>query len=126
MTSIRARRRAAGGAAAALLGLASGCGGAVTTVPAGAAVALTLREYRIDPQQLRTSAGRVTFAERNTGVLVHELRVAQGDQTIALLPPLRPGQSATLTMALRPGRYQLSCAVAGHAGLGERGELVVR
>jgi hypothetical protein len=95
-------------------------------VPAGAAVALTLREYRIDPQKLQAGAGRVTLAERNTGVLVHELRVAQGDQTIALLPPLRPGQSATLTMSLRPGRYQLSCAVGGHAGLGERGELVVR
>lgn len=129
MISVRAPRPALiGAAAAAAIGL-PGCGEATVTARPGAPLSFTLREYSISPQQLRARAGRVTIGERNTGVLVHQLRITAGsgsnEQTVALLPPLRHGQSASLTLTLRAGTYRLVCAVSGHDGLGEHGRLVL-
>ncbi len=83
-------------------------------VPAsGGAVAadtVVLEEFRITVGSDTVTAGPTTWTVRNDGDDYHTLVVedATGD-SLAAVGPLAPGQAATLTVDLQPGRYYLTC-----------------
>lgn len=107
---------------------ASGCGGAAPVAVPGDTVRLTLGEYRIAPQEVRVDAGRVELVVRNAGTMVHRLQLRTGDRARALAtsPPLRPGETARLTVELPPGTYVGTCPLDRHDTLGEHGTIVAR
>ena len=104
------------------------------TVPAvawgvSASAAATVSVTAGKPSELRFTLskksvpkGKVTFRVRNAGTSSHDFRI--GGKTTRLL---RPGRSATLTVAFRrAGRFPYLCTVPGHAAAGMRGVLSVR
>ncbi len=64
-------------------------------------------------------AGQITFDVKNVGTVPHDLVIAGTSDRTKLISP---GQTATLTAQLKPGRYELYCSVAGHkqAGMDEK------
>jgi uncharacterized cupredoxin-like copper-binding protein len=83
-------------------------------------------EFKIALPRTSFTAGTYTFAAKNDGGAPHALRIegpgiAGGTET----PTLSPGQSANLTVMLRPGRYELDCPVGNHAELGMKQEIMV-
>jgi uncharacterized cupredoxin-like copper-binding protein len=126
MPSIPPGPRAA--AVVAALAACAGCGEPAPVAVDATPLRLTLSEYRIEPQAVRIPAGRVEVVVRNAGSTVHRLEVRSADRTrtLAASPPLAPGQTARLVVALPPGRYVDMCAVERHATLGEHGTIVAR
>jgi len=107
----------------------AGCGsGRTADVADTEAVVVAMSEFKLDPQQLRLSAGRRTFEIRNEGRMVHrfELRSADGRRRLAIGRPLKPGETETLAVRLRPGQYLMRCAQERHNTLGEWGTVAVR
>lgn len=84
-----------------------------------------LTEYRLKPDNARVSAGIVTIEVHNYGRLTHNLAVSSDGQTTAATKPLWPGQSATLSLALSPGHYQLASTLLSDQALGAYGTLTV-
>lgn len=115
------------GLAAAVVAV-SGCGEPDPVAVDGDKLRLTLSEFRVEPQAVALRAGRVHLVVRNAGTTVHRLRVASADRrrTLATTPPLRPGQTARLTVDLPPGAYVTTCRMDRHHTLGEHGEIVAR
>ena len=110
--------------------------------PASAArtIAVTLKEFSVDPQPGTGRAGRVTFDVRNTGAIKHEFVVlrtnkpaaslrkgSEADETgnVGEIGDLKPGTSKTLSLRLRPGHYALICNLPGHYALGMHTDFVV-
>jgi plastocyanin/quercetin dioxygenase-like cupin family protein len=94
--------------------------------PAGeaATVAVELSEFEIDmPETL--PAGPTTFVVTNVGTIVHNFEVEGEGIEVALDAPLSPGESASLTVDLVPGTYEVYCPVANHHDLGMVVELTV-
>lgn len=94
------------------------------TEPAGGAVEVTLTDHRIDmPSTL--PAGPTTFSITNAGKAEHNFEVeGQGIET-ELAQNLRPGETGTLQVDLRPGTYHVYCPVANHQERGMEMELTV-
>src|SRR4029079_13125047 len=67
------------------------------------------------------SAGKVTFLMGNSGSLIHNFAVV-GSASGAFLVP---GQTARMTVTLKPGTYIYVCGVKDHAAEGMQGTLVV-
>ncbi len=129
-------------ACAGLLALAA-CGGGRAS--AGIRVVrITERDFRITaPRHL--APGRVRLEVANDGPDLHELIVVRDPSTalpmrsdgltvdeVALEPvelgslePGAPGSVRALTLALRPGRYEIFCNMAGHYMGGMHAVLVV-
>jgi len=97
-------------------------------------VEVRLAEYTITPERIQVRAGSVTLVAHNTGRLTHNLAVVQfkrpkseeeqkeyGRPTRTLFP----GQTGSITVDLKPGKYRLVCTIANHDNLGQYGELKV-
>src|SRR2546427_2275771 len=85
----------------------------------GAAVSVTLSEWKVELSARTIGAGTVTFTVANVGTIPHALEVeGQGiEQETAVI---QPGASATLTLTLKPGSYEVYCPVGNdsHKKLG--------
>ena len=113
----------------------SGCGATVAYTRApDRRVAVRLDEYRVLPEHIQVTAGRITITARNTGRLTHNLVVVQfkrplGDEVEKQYgnptKTLFPGQTATTTVDLKPGKYRLICTISNHDNLGQYAELKV-
>jgi uncharacterized cupredoxin-like copper-binding protein len=140
MTGAIIRKAMTGGRAIPLLGVlaalgATGCGGAIAYTRApDRRVDVRLDEYRVLPEHIQVTAGRVTITARNTGRLTHNLVVVQfhrplGDeeekQYGTPTKTLFPGESASTNVDLKPGKYRLICTISNHDNLGQYGELKV-
>jgi len=74
-------------------------------------------------------AGPVTFKVTNRGKLIHDFKVCSALVTKAAANAcpgkgtkrLRPGQSQTLRIVLKGGKYEYLCTVPGHAAAGMKG-----
>src|SRR2546427_797335 len=92
----------------------------------GAAVSVTLSEWKVELSARTIGAGTVTFTVANVGTIPHALEVeGQGiEQETAVI---QPGASATLTLTLKPGTYEAYCPVGNdsHKRLGMQADLKV-
>jgi plastocyanin len=103
-------------------------GGPSAAGGAGTAVAVSEVEYRIVlPTSMSKTqhAGTYTFEVTNDGKLVHNLVVVGPGVAHARTPNLQPGKTAELRVALKPGTYDLYCAIPGHKQLGMDAKLTV-
>jgi plastocyanin len=119
--------------AASTLG-AAGCGSVAYSHAPDRQVDVRLDEYRVLPEHIQVTAGRITITARNTGRLTHNLVVVQfkrplGDEVEKQYgnptKTLFPGQTATTTVDLEPGKYRLICTISNHDNLGQYAELKV-
>jgi hypothetical protein len=112
-------------AASAWLAVAvSGCSHTVSVGP-NRTLRIALSEYRVIPQSARARAGQLNLVVENDGRLAHDLAVSAHGQILAQTPPLLPGASAVLTLALRPGSYLMSSTLFSDQALGAYGTLNV-
>jgi uncharacterized cupredoxin-like copper-binding protein len=84
-----------------------------------AAVSAKLSEWKVELSQGTITAGSVTFTVTNAGSIPHAFEIeGQGiERETDVLPP---GSSATLTLTLAPGTYEVYCPVGedSHKKLG--------
>ena len=109
-----------GGAAAALAAAMPARGHAPTTVSAN------LSEWTIALSEATAPAGPITFTATNRGSIPHAFEVeGQGIEKETAL--IQPGASATLTLTLAPGTYEVYCPVGqdSHKKLGMETHLTV-
>ncbi len=104
-------------------GALGGCGRTLV-VGSGRMVQIALSEYRINPQIVHVRAGKLTISVHNYGALNHNLAVEPGHD--AATKPIRPGQSAEITLTLTPGTYLMESQILSDEALGEYGTLVAR
>jgi plastocyanin len=83
------------------------------------AVSAKLSEWTIQLSEGTVPAGQVTFTVMNGGAIPHAFEV-EGGGTEKATPLIQPGASATLTLALKPGTYEVYCPVGqdSHKKLG--------
>src|SRR5438445_3429291 len=92
----------------------------------GAAVSVTLSEWKVERSARTIGAGTVTFTVANVGTIPHAVEVeGQGiEQETAVI---QPGASTTLTVTLKAGTYEVYCPVGNdsHKKLGMETRLKV-
>jgi len=134
------RRVAAAGGLALALGLLTACGGSSDAASpssstsssssassVGQAQTLTVTEVGFDIK-LESSdlpAGDYTITVKNEGDATHDLVVEQDGQDIAKSDTLGPGDSATFTVTLQPGRYVFYCSIGNHRAMGMETDVTV-
>jgi uncharacterized cupredoxin-like copper-binding protein len=74
-------------------------------------------EFKIVLPAKRLRAGKITFAVKNVGRAPHNL-VVEGNGLTTATPIFNGGESKTLKVSLKPGRYELYCSVPGHKQAG--------
>ena len=128
----------------AMIALAAGCGGGGGG-DRGGTVVVTMgkpSEYAMTPEPAETSAGTVTFEVKNEGTLVHEMVVIKTDKGAANLgmpsgeadetdavdevADLPVGESKTLELDLKAGKYALVCNLPGHYAADMYAEFTVK
>jgi plastocyanin len=89
-------------------------------------VSAKLSEWTIQLSDATVPAGQVTFTATNGGSIPHALEV-EGQGTEQETPLIQPGASATLTLTLKPGTYEIYCPVGedSHKKLGMETHLKV-
>src|SRR5918996_2243722 len=91
-----------------------------------------LGEWAVAPEAEAIRPGAVTFVVRNSGKVVHGLRIKEesdrsgGDRFKERTVELRPGQTTRFTVTLAPGVYSIECFVEGHDDLGMERRFEVR
>ena len=90
----------------------------------GETVDISETEFKIDPSDVTTKAGKVTFAIKNDGSVDHNLEV-EGNGVEEVSDTIGGGQSTELAVDLKPGTYEMYCAIDDHKGLGMEGEITV-
>ena len=131
-------------AVAALALLGAGCGGSkkssssnatstpntsatTTTTPGGGTtVAETATDFKFSQPKPTVKSGAVTIKEVNKGQTPHSIELEGNGIGEKRAGTIGPGQSNTLKVNLKPGKYEFYCPVDGHKQLGMKGELTVR
>jgi plastocyanin len=105
-------------------------GALVAAIPASrgnpAPVSAKLSEWTIQLSETTVPAGPVKFTVMNGGSIPHAFEV-EGQGTEKETPLIQPGASATLTLTLTPGTYEVYCPVGenSHKKLGMDAHLIV-
>lgn len=91
-----------------------------------ASVQVTAREFSLALSRPTVRSGPVIVELLNLGEDDHDLALRRVRGTrVYRLPLVRPGRHADREVSLRPGRYTVWCAIAGHRHLGMVATLVV-
>jgi hypothetical protein len=95
--------------------------------PTPARLGVSASEYHLVLSRPSVKPGVVEIELQNTGEDPHDLRVRRvgGSHTFSV-PLTDPGKRRSISIRVRPGRYQLWCSVADHAALGMQAQLRVR
>lgn len=97
-------------------------GGGQASGPAGGArVAVTVKEWAIEVDQV--PSGTVTFAVKNDGAIEHNVVIKE---TGTRLDGIQPGQTKEFSTTLQPGTYTIVCDIAGHEEAGMHGTITVK
>jgi uncharacterized cupredoxin-like copper-binding protein len=83
-------------------------------------VSVVAKDYSFTLSRHSVPAGRVTLDIRNEGRTRHDFEIDRHTSKI-----IGPGQTTTLTVTLKRGRYPYKCTVDSHAELGMKGVLRV-
>jgi uncharacterized cupredoxin-like copper-binding protein len=96
------------------------------TTPAagGGAVTVSETEFKLAPKDATAKAGAVTVEAKNDGQIVHNLEV-EGNGVEKKTADLQPGSSGKLALNLKPGKYEMYCAIDGHRASGMEGTITV-
>jgi uncharacterized cupredoxin-like copper-binding protein len=101
-----------------------------TTTPAGGTaktVNVSEKEFSIalaGGNNLKT--GKYTFAADNTGKIQHDLAIEGSGLKQTKTALIDPGQSKSLAVDLKPGKYKFFCTVPGHEQSGMKVEVTVK
>jgi uncharacterized cupredoxin-like copper-binding protein len=98
--------------------------GATTTTNAPASVQVSESEFKIALPKSTVAAGSYSFEVKNDGHIPHNL-VVQGNGVDEKTPTIQPGKSATLSVDLKPGTYDVYCSIPGHKQAGMDAKLTV-
>ena len=92
----------------------------------GASLNVRLTEWKVELSSESVPAGEVTFSVTNAGSIPHAFEV-EGHGLEKETPLIQPGQTATLTLTLKAGRYEAYCPVGqdSHKHLGMETDFVV-
>ncbi len=91
--------------------------------PEATTVQVSETEFKIALPSTDLKAGDITFDVKNDGKIPHDLAVKEtGDKTELI----QPGDSAKLTVNLKPGTYELLCTVPGHEAAGMKVSITVK
>ena len=91
----------------------------------GETVDISEVEFAIEPKEVTTQAGEVTFAITNDGSAPHNLEV-EGNGIEEVSDTIEGGQKTDLTVQLEPGEYEMYCAIPGHREQGMEGTVTVQ
>src|SRR2546426_6130119 len=114
-------------AAGLLLAAVTLAGAPARRAPGGpAAVSAKLSEWKVELSERSIAAGTVTFTVANVGSIPHAFEV-EGQGIEQETTVIQPGSSATLTLTLEPGTYEVYCPVGkdSHKKLGMNTRLTV-
>jgi hypothetical protein len=94
-------------------------GAAAIPAPAPVALSATLSEWKLELSHDTIAWGRATFTITNAGSIPHAFEV-EGHGIERETALIQPGATATLTVTLTPGMYEVYCPVGGdsHKKLG--------
>ena len=116
---------------AVLVLLAAGCGGGSSdgTADTGGGAGSAPVDYRVFASEFAFAPpfvsvdkpGTYTFSLRNDGTLTHNLTVRGVGETA----DVAPGDTATVTLTLKPGVYEMYCSVDSHRAQGMDGQVTV-
>lgn len=100
---------------------------ATTSKPAAGASTINVgaTEFKFTPGTLNAKAGEVTFDLKNNGAAPHALVVEGNGIGEKKTDIIMGGQTATLKVNLKPGKYKFYCPVDGHRQQGMEGTLTV-
>lgn len=88
--------------------------------------AVTVKDFKIDPVDIKAPAGTVTLAVSNAGPTVHNVAIRDASgKVLATTKDLKAGESETITAELAAGSYTTFCSLPGHESLGTKGTLEV-
>jgi len=110
----------------AALALASGAALATTVLtaaPASASGSTTTvkaveTDFHIALSKSSFKAGKYVFDTVNKGQTTHALMITGPGIKMAMTKDIQPGQSATLTVTLNKGAYDIFCPIPAHKALG--------
>jgi len=72
-------------------------------------------------------SGNVTFNLKNDGQVTHSLEIENvNGQDKELEGDVSPGSDGTLTVDLKPGKYEFYCPIDSHKQMGMTGEITVK
>lgn len=100
----------------------------------GNRVDVELREFSLTPQSVRIDKGNIAIYATNRGTQVHNLQIEtivqrstdeRADNLMAI-PAMRPGQTKSGNVTLRPGKYKWRSSIANDDDLGMYGYIEVR
>jgi uncharacterized cupredoxin-like copper-binding protein len=93
---------------------------------AGQQVTVQMTDFRLAlPETL--APGTYTFVAVNAGQTVHAIQIDGPGVSDQRTPgDVQPGQSASLTVTLQPGSYDIYCPVDGHQAMGMDTHFTVR
>ena len=72
----------------------------------------------------QAEAGAITFLVQNNGSMQHDFAI-RGNGVEQKTPKIKPGETARLTVDLKPGAYSYVCTIPGHEQLGMNGTFTV-
>ena len=91
-------------------------------------VAVTLKEWAIEPKAIEVNAGKVRFSVQNTGQFAHNMSFQiEGEGTVAKTKNFKSAEGTqVLEVDLKPGTYKMLCDIIGHPEQGMVGTLTVK
>jgi plastocyanin len=101
---------------------------AITTSGDVQEVAVTLKEWAIEPSNIEVNAGMVRFNVANEGEFSHNVAFQiEGEGTVAKTKNFKSSDGAqVLEVELEPGTYKMMCDIIGHPEQGMVGTLTVK
>ena len=90
------------------------------------AIAISLADFMLDPDDVTATGPTLSFEITNDGPTPHNFTIRNdADEVVAATDDLSAGESETLDAELEPGTYTVFCSLAGHESLGMSGTLTV-
>jgi uncharacterized cupredoxin-like copper-binding protein len=111
--------------------LVAGCGGddnggeETTTGAASQTFSISATDYAFTPSTVTVDApGTYTFDLTNDGGTDHAIEI-EGQGSEERSDTVSPGESASVTIDLQSGKYEMYCPIDGHKARGMEGEVTV-